>query len=200
MKPNDFLTEVISIILGFEDDNKKPIEANKEIRKMEENKIVEAKKDLKLSSPWVTYVNELGAMFGKDPEIKIQYDEAVMQVKLLISNQRKYEALQKLLPAEKAFGNVVLKITLVPANIQMSTEQILRAAFEGNPAFSQVITVSGVYDNPITYVMFEKEAVQYWNDNMGDPHGVVTTLYQDIAERLFNQLGGVVYSTESDQK
>ena len=193
---NDFLTEVLNIIYGFDDDNKKPVEFNRETEKKEEKK-------LKLSPPRVTYVNELNAMFGQDPEIEIEFDdntENTPEVKLKISNQRKYEALTQLLPDEKEFGNVKMKITLIPANLKMTNDQLMRAAFEGNPAFSQVITVSGVYDNPLTYVMFEKKAVQYWNDNMSDPHGMETTLYQDIAERLFRPIDGVMYSTESDVK
>lgn len=200
MKSDDFLSEVFGLILNMNDDNKKPVKVVKETDGMENNKAEEPKSTMRLSPPWVTYVNKLKVMFGRDPEIEIQFDDDTPEVKLFVANQRKYEALQHLLPDRMAFGNVNMIITLVPANQQMTGEQIICAAFEGNPVFSQVVTVSGVYENPITYAMFEKEAVQYWNDNMGDPHGVTTTLYQDIAESIFKRVDGVMYSTESDAK
>ena len=39
--------------------------------------------------------------------------------------------------------------------------------------------------NSFTYVVFEKEVVQYWNDNLGDINGLRSTLYQDLAKEIF---------------
>lgn len=199
MNSDDFFSEIFEIILNMEDDNKKPVGGHKEKNDVKGNKIT-ADKTVKLSAPWVTYANEVKAMFGRDPEIEISFcnENETPEIKMLIGNRRKYEALRQLLPEEKEFGNVKLKITLTSAEAEPATAQTILAAFEGNPVFSQVITIDGAYGNPITYVMFGKEAVQYWNDNMADPHGMVTTLYQYIARRLFNPLSGVMYSTESD--
>ena len=37
----------------------------------------------------------------------------------------------------------------------------------------------------ITYVIFKNCVVQFFNDNLNDAHGVISTLYQDIAAELF---------------
>ena len=44
---------------------------------------------LKISPPWITYLNELQALFGEDPEITIKYDNDAKQVKLYVRNAEK---------------------------------------------------------------------------------------------------------------
>ena len=75
-----------------------------------------------LSPPWLNYVNEIKALFGRDPEISILYDDNANEVKLYVEGGDKANALAIILPPEKHFGNVTLKITVVPAN---DGEQIL---------------------------------------------------------------------------
>ena len=162
-------------------------------RKVE--KPMETKNGVKLSPPWVEYVNELNALFGQDPEVTIAYDGDAMEVKLLVKNPNKADALARILPLEKEYGNVKLKVTVVPGNADMTREQIYRAAFEGNPVFAQAVTVDGISSNSFTYVGFVREVVQYWNDNMADPHGNKSTLYQEIARDVFAGGDGVCFYT-----
>ena len=54
-------------------------------------------KKVNLSSPWQTYVNELTAMFEKDDEVQIIFDESDYEVKIYVSkNYKKAEALDKI--------------------------------------------------------------------------------------------------------
>ena len=71
---------------------------------------------MKLSSPWVEFYREIEALFAQDDEVKVVYEEEKNEVKLYVENARKADALAQLLPTEKTFGNVVLKITVIPAN------------------------------------------------------------------------------------
>lgn len=65
--------------------------------------------NLKISSPWVNYYHEIDALFGLDPEIRVDINEGENTVTLYVDNAEKAEAIAQLLPAERAFGNVTVK-------------------------------------------------------------------------------------------
>lgn len=153
-------------------------------------------KNFKLTAPWIEFINKLKAMFGQDPEIKIVYDDDTAEVRLLVSNSMKAEALTKLLPDHKTFGNFCLAVTVVPADKDNDEPRsLLLTAFAGNPVFREINTVSEGSFNAV-YALFEKEVVQYYNDNLGDPAGMNHTLYQTIAKDIFVEMPGVFFTTE----
>jgi hypothetical protein len=154
-----------------------------------------------LSSPWVEFYHEIEAMFRYDPELKVVYDEDANTVKLYVDYQNKAEALMQLLPAEKTWGNVVLKIEVIPANTEkeLTDADLFRIAFENNPAFAFDKTVEGIFENPMTYIVFRNKVVQFWNDNLGDVYGNKSTLYQEIAKDIFGQKSGVFYCTDTEE-
>ena len=158
--------------------------------------------NFKLSSPWVTLYREIEAMFGDDPDIKVEYvagDGNDPIIKLYVDGQDKADAISKILPATYEFGGVTVSVTVVPANKAESKESLFRCAFEGNPAFSYAVTASGVFTNPITYVVFKNKVVQFWNDDLGDVNGNETTLYETIALGLFGDDGGVCFCTDTPE-
>ncbi len=74
-------------------------------------------KKFQLYSLWVIYYKKLQILFGQDKDIKMDFDNDTLTVKMYINSQDKYEALSQLLPAETQLGNVTLKIQLIPANL-----------------------------------------------------------------------------------
>lgn len=166
---------------------------------------------LKLSPPWDTYYQELNAMFKNDPEVHVVMDDDEYSVKLYVESADKAAALQELLPEEVQFGNVTLKVTVVPANTQNErllthnknhpgyTELMFRTAFDRNPALSDVVTVQGIFGFSACYVIFKKEVVQYYNDNMSDINGLCSTLYENIARDIFKPDLGAFYCTSADK-
>lgn len=153
--------------------------------------------NLNLSAPWVTYYRKLDALFGGDPDIRVEYDEDNVEVKMFVENATKAEAISQLLPTEKTFGGVVLKITVVPANsVGVSRAALIATAFEGNPAYSYGITVDRVSSNPFHYVVFKNEVVQFYNDQLNDVNGNVSTLYQDIAKEVLGESEGIYFCTD----
>ncbi len=155
---------------------------------------------LKLSSPWVTFYRELNAMFEQDPDVEVIFDEEENVVTLYVDDAAKAEALQLLIPEQKTFGNVTLKIDIIPANDvnrnnYVDCEAVFTTAFKGNSAFCYADTIYGILSNPITYIVFENRVVQYFNDSLSDIHGLCSTLYQEIAKDIFNPLPGVCYCT-----
>ena len=153
---------------------------------------------LKLSAPWVNYAREIHALFCQDPEIRVEYDENEVEVKLFVENTAKAEALAKLLPSTKTFANVVLKITIIPANmVSDSSMEILKVAFDGNPIVTGIIEGSSdpsMYSS--NYILFKKKVVQYFNDDLSDANRVRSTLYADIAKEVIGEPNGIHFCTD----
>jgi len=155
---------------------------------------------LNLTTPWGERYNEIMAFFKRDKEVKVIYDDESKTVKLLVSNGEKAGALDAILPDEVPFGNVILHIVVVPANgVSVSIPRsIYSAAFTGNEVIEDIITIEGVFNNPITYIICKKEVVQYYTDDLSDYYGMRSTLYEDIAREIFLPSGGVLYCTNVD--
>lgn len=162
---------------------------------------------LNLSPPWVVYYRKLSAFFKEDPEVRIAYDDIEQEIKLYVSNAEKAVALENLLPNEQNFGNVTLYITIVPANqtcfdsvkagYSTNSNDIVRICFN-NKAVVGVKVVDGIMTNRMTFVIFKKEVVQYFTDDIGDYHGICSTLYQDLAKEIFGSIDGVFFCTDNE--
>lgn len=144
---------------------------------------------LRLEPPWETYYKELSILLGQDPEIQILYDSYEQEIKIYSENVRKTDALSVLLPDEKEFGNVKVTITIVPANNKETrptkySPDLFADLFDENQCVADVVQTTGIYE--ATYVVFRKEVVQYHNDDIGDVNGNCSTLYQDVAKRIFD--------------
>ena len=156
-----------------------------------------------LSPPWDIYYREINAFFEEGPEVKVLFDEEERVIKLYVDNGVKATALGELLPLSKDFGGTTLRIEVIPSNYSnyLSSNPalpIIRAAFTGNPIVQEIKTVSGLFSYDLNYVLFKKEVVQYYTDNLGDYNGYCSTLYENIARDIFNEMAGVFYCT-SDQ-
>ena len=150
---------------------------------------------LKLTSPWITYYNELKEMFKLDPDVHVFFDNDELEVKLYVEKDKKADALSKLLPTAKTFGTNKLKISVIPANDQLNAGIAdYEEAFKGNGALSYVKKVNGIFD--LVYIVFKNKVVQYFNDDLGDVNGMCSTLYQDIAKRIFETHDGVFFCTD----
>lgn len=150
-----------------------------------------------LTTPWGEFYNEVQAFFKLDPEVRVIFNDETKELKLLVENGEKASALDALLPDELPFGNVTVDIKVVSANgvnltIPRSTYS---AAFTGNAAVDDIYTIEGVFDRTLTYIVFRKEVVQYYTDDLGDYYGVRSTLFEDIAREIFVGAEGVFYST-----
>lgn len=155
---------------------------------------------VKLSAPWQTYYKELSLLFEHDDEVRIIYDTDAQIINIFVDNAVKAEAMAAALPAVKQFGSVELEINIIPSN----RVNMLKASrtgfvdlFRGNSIVDDVVIVDGIMTNPITYVIFKKEVVQYFNDDLGDANGMCTTLYQDMAKRVFEDHEGVFFCTNT---
>ena len=89
-------------------------------------------------------------------------------------------------------------VIIVPDNNEPDIVELYRKALDGNPLFSKVISLKPEgSSNAFNYVMFKKEVVQFWDDNLSDPHGNITTLAQNIAGEVLLR-PEMHFSTEQD--
>ena len=157
-------------------------------------------KKIKMSPPWVVYYRKIEALFCKDSEIKMRFDEDTDTIKIYVNNPEKAEAIEKLLPEQKIFGNVIVKIQVIPANkLNNSRFSLFQKAFDGNPIVSFFETVR-MQTNNMNFMVFKPEVVQYFNDDIGDIHGLCSTLYQDIAKDIFGNEKGIYFCTDVKQE
>jgi len=159
---------------------------------------------LKLAAPWTIYYRQIQALFKEDPEVGVIFDEDAVALKIYVNNQTKAEAIAHLLPPVVTFGNVNLKIIVIPSNTDAKAVEfkndidIIRAALEGNGAVVKFYPIEYIFSNSMLYVAFKKEVVQFFNDDLSDIRGMCSTLYADIAKELFGTLKGVFFCTDSE--
>lgn len=162
---------------------------------------------IKLAAPWTTLYREFQVFFKNDPDVKVVFDENGPELKLYVEDPEKAEALTQLLETSRTFGNVTMKITVVPANgaqgLFVSNDcsgviSLLKIALKGNNAVSQIVDIPNrMIGNPLCYVAFKREVVQFFNDNLGDLHGLTSTLYENVANDIFTTHNGVCFCTDT---
>ena len=163
---------------------------------------------MNLVSPWVEYYRQVEALFKEDPFVDVVYDDSKTALNLYVSENTTKAgviagAIRTLLPETKEFGNVNLYINVYPNNEDVFTsmfksidKNVIESAFTRNAA---VIGIKTVYlqGKPFTYVIFKREVVQYFTDDIGDIHGIHSTLYQNIANGVLNDHPGIFFCTDT---
>ena len=150
-----------------------------------------------LVAPWNEYYEELKAFFAEDREVTILYDEEAKNIKVLVQDPLKAEALTGLLAGEKEFGSTKLVITVVPANKpDTRIKSTLASLKENEGLFSYVHEVENVMGFNAVFIVFRKKVVQYYNDNLGDLNGMKSTLAESIARDIFIPNNGVFFCTD----
>jgi hypothetical protein len=156
--------------------------------------------EFKLSSPWVIFYKEINAVFGKDPDINVVFDDEKNEIKLHVKDATKADAISQILPEKKTFGNYSVTVTVIPENNNADTFSLFTKAFKGNPVFAGIKKVDNPIINDVKYILFKPEVVQFFNDDMSDANGLESTLYQDIAEDIFRYFPNTFYCTEPVNK
>lgn len=159
---------------------------------------------VKISPPWFSFYRKIDAMFSPDPEITVEYDDKTKHLKLLVDNKEKAEALSKLLPTQRDFGGVTVRIGVYPYNhaVAATDPYLLDAAFKGNPVLSYIYRnePTALIPTQYTFVVFKKDVVQYFDDDFSSPHGTHSTLYQEIAKEIFDDCPAMFSTDNGDGK
>lgn len=163
---------------------------------------------LKILPPWSLTINQYVALFDGDPQIacNTDYESGSPAIVIACNNGDKVAALQKILPEKIDFGNVSMRVTIdgTPSNrVFKSKAELFDVAFAGNPVYAYSVCPSeeGYQWFGSTYVVFKNTVVQYFADNLNDCHGIVSTLYQDIARDILTgeATEGVFFNTDVER-
>lgn len=164
---------------------------------------------LKISPPWITHIHMIQVLFDGDPQIacNVGTDKGGEPfITLACNNGDKVTALQQILPTEVMFGNIPLHITIdgIPSNRAfVSKKELFEVAFAKNPAFAYAVAPADDGYNwfSMVYIVFKNCVVQFFNDNLNDCHGVLSTLYEDIAREVLtgNAVQGVYFNTDVER-
>lgn len=164
-------------------------------------------KSVDLIAPWREYHKKIVELFKNDPDITVDADdpdfvyEVIHEINIHVDDSEKAMALMMILPKEKEFGaGNITKINVIPKLLSGVTQSwIYEIAFRNNPALSSTMHVEDeLITNPLDYIIFDKKVVQYFNDDIGNPAGIRSTLYQDIAKEVFDERPGVFYTTKAE--
>lgn len=154
----------------------------------------------KLSPPWYTFAKELAMLFQYDDEVEVADRIDIDQTIVVEVNapEDKFEALRLLIPDKKTFGNVIVNIEVQHVRDKMVPlpEDVFKVAFRNNPVATVVNRQASEITPSQTFVMFKKEVVQFFNDDISDYHGNKSTLYEDIARDVFPN-AGVYFCTDN---
>lgn len=163
---------------------------------------------LKVSPPWIVYISKVEALFDGDPQIacNVDYSSGHPSLTLACNNGDKVAALQQILPPYVQFGNITLDIDIdgVPSNrVFRNKKELFEVAFDKNAAFAYAVSPvdDGLEWFSMVYVVFKNHVVQFFADNLNDCHGIISTLYQDIAKEILTGEGteGVYFNTDIEQ-
>lgn len=162
---------------------------------------------LKILPPWSIYIKEIQALFDGDPQIACNADYSGNSPSIILScnNGDKVAALLRIVPEEIGFGNVKLKVVIdgIPSNIAFANKkELFETAFKGNPAFAYAVTPGDeTWWMSTTYVVFKNCVVQFFADNLNDCHGIISCLYQDLAESILTgeDTQGVFFNTDVER-
>lgn len=161
---------------------------------------------LKILPPWSIYIKKIEALFDGDPLIACNVNYSEPSITLSCNNGDKVAALCQILPEYYEFGNVKLPLYIdgVPSNRTFTSKvELFDVAFKGNPVYAYSICPAeeGYQWFAATYVVFKNHVVQVFADNLNDCHGVISCLYQDIADELLTgeATNNVYYNTDVEQ-
>lgn len=147
----------------------------------------------KLSPPWYIHRDKLSALFEEDDQVTIgkveKRPDGQYTAEITVSDKEKQAALQQIILQNVNLGNVKLTFTFadpldIPqANDDVSPETFI-AAFKGNPILVKAMNAVNPWQLPETVVIFRKEVIQFWADNMADFYGNYNGLAVDIAREV----------------
>ena len=149
---------------------------------------------LELQAPWYNYQKKLNALFESDPDIKVcslvqdTTEEADYVLNIEVRNHEKFQALDRVLPKMKTFGNISVRNIVYDMENQSGEEygmSLYQRLFEGNDLVADFKAVMDNLGGKHIYLRFKPEVVQFFDDDLTDYSGNWSGLAQDIAREVF---------------
>jgi len=152
-----------------------------------------------MQSPWVNWSSSVRELFKHDPDIvNMTWSDDTLELHIYVKDAVKRLAIQELLPSEKHFDKVVVKVFVELANRRGGEEyipEVIEAAFKGNPLYCWKHTWDDeeATNCPFTWVEFAKEILQYPSDDLSALYGDRTVLPATLAEEILGDRVKYIY-------
>ena len=158
--------------------------------------------DANISAPWIEYLHKVNAAFGCDPGITVDAGDAdasggFLTIELLCKSFSKCEALKKVLANPGEIGGVRIDMKVTYTGTEHDKEvELYKTALQGNPLFNSIWeTEDPRFHCTHSFVLFNNEIVQFFNDDISDYYGCTNMVPEDLfrevlaptAEVKFNQ-------------
>lgn len=184
-------------------DKKKDEVVNETVNKtVEAKEEIESKESVGMSNPVYTFYNKFVALFINDDEVLVdeisviedgsELDGAYTFDIDVYENKAKFEALLKLINCDVQLGNlrVIIQINYETKQEDEITLDTFRDAFKNNPIVNDFVEKKlPLSEVTMPYVIFKKEVVQFYNDDLSDYYGNFNGLYSEIAKDVLNTNG-----------
>ena len=157
-----------------------------------------------LEAPWYSYCKKLQALFKLDDDIEVgdvidlQDDEYSFGIGIEVRNHEKFQALSRLMPEKVTFGNVNVRLDIFDEeNVDIPVDELslFETLFDGNPLVKDIRSTVDQAGTKHSFVRFQPEVIQFFDDNLQDYNGNWTGLAQDIAREVFAHSPAVNFCT-----
>lgn len=161
--------------------------------------------NVKLEAAWWQIYKEIKNFIGADPEVEIgDMDESEApkyRFTIASQNESKIKALSKVLINHYDIGNITLDIDFDFIKNDDEDEEItkddIEAAFQGNPYYvTTQVTTKGMFED-LCYVVFTKEIIQFFNDDLSDLYGNENIIVADLALERCNRGENMYFCTSN---
>lgn len=165
---------------------------------------MDADKKTDLTPYWYTYRNQLAALFESDDEIAVYdlvkgEDKGQYILKIETSSEAKFKVLKKVIKPEVHFGNIYVTAEISykdDTDDHIFTANDFNILFKGNSLFNRV-ELAEVMGGQQSFVIFEPQIIQFYNDDIGDYCGNYNETVENTAKAVLNKPRGTFFCTQS---
>lgn len=143
-----------------------------------------------IEAPWYNYYKKIYNLFSVDIEVTVDEDlteneDGNFEFTISSKNAVKLEAIEAILGYGRVFGNVKVLIKYGYENMKEENySETYKKAFSGNPLFKEVIDIEMPFHGKSSYVVFKKDIITFYDDNLsdyrGNNHYIVADLVKDV--------------------
>ena len=155
--------------------------------------ITTTKKSTDISPPIYQVYHMLRAFLGADQDITVEVNEKSKYLNVIISDASKYKAYLTILKDKINDFEIRVNGKKRTAKYTPTTESIT-AALITHPMINDIQEIE-VLGFRRLFIMFKQNVVQYYDDNFSHPYGLVTTIAEDLARKIFT-IPGVCICTK----
>jgi len=163
--------------------------------------------NVRLSPPPYTYFNYLKYAIGNDPCLEVlgmqEKEGGDYLIQIEVQGRAKAHALAAIVELHKEIGNENVYIEVLnkgkvvkPQEDYETTEdfiELFECALCSNHYFKRATYVEWISGRPIVFLIFKKEVIQFFNDDLSDYYnnfnGVAADVFREVLKPVVHEIG-----------